>query len=151
MNPFEVGPLGNAIGWGYRITAVTVAVGAWYLVRHSRAHSPRPWSASAVASAALGLMHPSIWVAIAAAASVPYYALPWVGRGDDELRSFIYSAIVITLANLGLVRVLRSRRQLRGVPFCIVGFVTGGYFAFFWLWLFLQFFGAYRGQGGHGP
>jgi hypothetical protein len=96
-------------------------------------------------------MHPSIWVAIAAAASIPYYALPWVGRGDDELRSFIYSTAVIALGAVGLVRVLRSRRRLRGIPFCIVGFVTGGYFAIFWLWIFLQFFGAYRGHGGHGP
>ncbi len=151
MNPLEVSPLGNAIGWGYRIAAVSVIAGAWFLVRRSRASSPRPWSAPAVAAAALGVVHPSVWLAIFAAAGIPYYALPWVGRGDSELRSFLYSATVITLAIVGLVRVVRSRRQLRGVPFCVVGFITGGYFVIFWLWLLFTFVTAYSGHGGHGP
>ena len=77
--------------------------------------------------------------------------IPWVGRGDSELRSFGYSALVITLAIVGGVLVLRSQRKLRGIQFCMVGLITGGYFLFYWLWIFYTFFGGYRGHGGHGP
>ena len=151
FDPFARTPLGDAIAWIYPLTFVLAIGAAIFLVRHSKIHSARPWSAPAVASAALGIVHPSVWLTVLAAARIPYMTIPWVGRGDSELRSFGYSALVITLAIVGGVLVLRSQRKLRGIPFCIVGLITGGYFLFYWLWIFYTFFGAYRGHGGHGP
>ena len=151
FDPFARTPLGDAIAWIYPLTAIFAIGGAVFLVRYSRAHSASPWSVPAVASAALGVIHPGVWLAVLAAAKIPYMTLPWVGRGDSELLSFVYSGLVITLAVVGVNRVLRSQRKLRGIPFCVVGLITGGYFLFYWIWIFLTFFGSFRGHGGHGP
>jgi hypothetical protein len=151
MDYLQVSPLGTAVGYTYRITGLLLVVAAFIFIRWSRTHSQRPWSALAVSSATIGILHPSMWVMILAAAHIPCYALPWFGRGDNEMQSFTYSAVVLALATIAAVRIARSKRQLRGIPFCIVGFITGGYFVIFWIWLFFTFVTAYRGHGGHGP
>ena len=51
------------------------------------------------------------------AAHIPCYALPWFGRGDSEILSFAYGAIVLGLASVAVARIARSKGQLRSIPF----------------------------------
>ena len=85
-----------------------------------------------------------MWIIILNAAQIPCYALPWFGRGDSEILSFAYGAIVLGLAIVAMVRIAPSKRQLRGIPFCIVGFIIGGYFVVDGIWLFYTLVTAYR-------
>jgi hypothetical protein len=98
----------------------------------------------AVAAGAFGILHPTIWIGILMAANIPCYALPWFGRGDDEIISFTYSAMVLGLAIVAVVRIARSKGQLRGIPFCIVGFTAAGFVFLNWIWLFFTWVNAYR-------
>lgn len=144
MDYLQVSLVGTAVGYAYRITAFLLVVAAYIFIRWSRTHSSRPWSALAVWAATLGVLHPSLWITVLVAANVPCYALPWFGRGDSEIRAFAYGAIVLVLATVALVRVSRSKRQLRGVPFCIVAFIIGGYFVVDGIWMFFTLVTAYR-------
>lgn len=121
MDYLQASPLGTAVGYAYRIAAVLLVIAAYIFVRWSRTHSGRPWSALAVAAGALGILHPTMWISILTAANIPCYELPWFGRGDNEMRSFAYSVMVLGLAIVATVRIARSKGQLRGVLFCIVG------------------------------
>jgi hypothetical protein len=54
----------------------------------------------------------------------------WFGRGDSEMLSFAYGAIVIALTIVAKVRITRSKGQLRGITFCAVGLITGGHLSY---------------------
>jgi|GEM_PF-4888868 len=144
MDYLQVSPLGTAVGYIYRIAALLLVVAAYKFIRWSRTHSPRPWSAWAVATGVLGIVHPTMWTIVLMALNIPCYALPWFGRGDDEMLSFAYSAMVLSFAIVATVLIARSKGRLRGIPFCIAGFVTGGYLFVYWIWLFVTFITAFR-------
>jgi hypothetical protein len=40
---------------------------------------------------------------------------------------------------VALIRILRSRRSLRGLPFAIVGIIGGAVWAVFWAQLYVRF------------
>jgi hypothetical protein len=132
------------VGYAYRIAAVLLAVAAYFFIRWSRSHSPRPWSALAVAAGAFGILHPTIWTVFSWQLTFHATRCLGSGRGDDEIMSFTYSAMVLGPAIVAIVRIARSKGRLRGIPFCIVGFTAAGFVFLNWLWLFFTWVNAYR-------
>jgi hypothetical protein len=62
-----------------------------------------------------------------------------VGIGSEELRSFSAGMLSFICGIVALIRILRSRRSLRGLPFAIVGIIGGAVWAVFWAQLYVRF------------
>jgi len=65
-----------------------------------------------------------------------------VGIGSEELRSFTAGLLSFVCGIVALIRILRSHRSLRGLPFAIVGIIGGAIWAVFWAQLYIRFVSA---------
>ena len=68
-----------------------------------------------------------------------YAGLPFVGRGGDELRSFVAGIITLSTGIIAVIRIRRSHGALRGLPLAIAGIIGGAVWAGFWILFAIRF------------
>jgi hypothetical protein len=118
----------------YEITAIALFVAAYFVVRRLNRAADRRLSYLAVFASLAVVLNPTVLHIVFRATG-----LPWVARGDSEIRSLAVGAIALAAGIVALVRIRRSRGALTGMPLAIAGVIGGGLWVGFWILLFLAF------------
>lgn len=71
--------------------------------------------------------------------------LPWIGRGDSELRSFAFGVLAAITGHVALARIRRANPPVRGLVAARTGLVMGYLWAVGWFLAFSYFVWAMSG------
>jgi hypothetical protein len=123
--------------WGvlsniYELFLVAVLTGIyWFLRRRQRLQSV---SFLAIVSLTTAILNPAVTHII-----FKLTGLPWVGRGDSELRSFAFGLLAAIIGHVALVRIRQASPPVRGRAAAWSGLVIGYLWAFGWLSFYFYF------------
>lgn len=116
----------------YELVLVAVLASIyWFLRRQQRLQSV---SFLAIVSLTTAVLNPAVTHII-----FKLTGLPWVGRGDSELRSFAFGLLAAIIGHVALVRIRRANPPVRGRVAAWSGVVIGYLWAVGWLSFYLYF------------
>ena len=118
----------------YELTAAGLFLLAYGGIRLLNHFVSKPLSYLAVFSAMSIVLNPLI-------IHIVFYraGLPYVGRGDEELRSFAAGIVTLLTGIIATIRIRRSHGALRGLPFAIAGITGGSVWIGFWIQFYVRF------------
>jgi hypothetical protein len=119
----------------YEFIAAAIFGLAYCSLRLSRGSSAPRFSYLAVFATISVLLNPLLIHLVLMRVHFPYI----VGRGDSEFRSFAAGVVASIAGIVAVVRIQKSKGELKGLPFAFVGIVGGAPWAGAWAAFFLRF------------
>ncbi|MDX2109050.1 MAG: DUF4190 domain-containing protein [Verrucomicrobiota bacterium] len=110
----------------YELLWVTVLAGIYLIIR--RRQCLQSVSFLAIISLTTAILNPAVTHII-----FKLIGLPWVGRGDSELRSFAFGVLAVVTGHVALVRIRRANPPVRGRAAAWIGLVIGYLWVVSWI------------------